>query len=125
MGEAAVHVTAENIQVHGAVGFTWDSDAQLLYKRAKQNDVLWGASGWQRQRVAAPSRGRVTTSHRCPMHPSEDTSHHRSGPRPRARPAPPELAPVGRSGCRSSTTARRTTWPSSGSASATCPSASR
>ena len=25
MGEAAVLVTGENIQVHGAVGFTWDS----------------------------------------------------------------------------------------------------
>jgi alkylation response protein AidB-like acyl-CoA dehydrogenase len=53
MGEAAVFVTSENIQVHGAVGFTWDCDAQLLYKRAKQNDVLWGAGGWQRQRIAA------------------------------------------------------------------------
>jgi acyl-CoA dehydrogenase len=52
MGGAAVMVTAENIQVHGAVGFTWDCDAQLLYKRAKQNDVLVGYQGWQRQRVA-------------------------------------------------------------------------
>ncbi len=52
MGEAAVIVTAENIQVHGAVGFTWDCDAQLLYKRAKQNDTLLGYQGWQRKRVA-------------------------------------------------------------------------
>lgn len=52
MAEAAVSVTAENIQVHGAVGFTWDCDAQLLYKRAKQNDVLFGAQGWHRGRIA-------------------------------------------------------------------------
>jgi alkylation response protein AidB-like acyl-CoA dehydrogenase len=52
MGEAAVFVTNENIQVHGAVGFTWDSDAHLLSKRAKQNDVLLGAGSWQRSRVA-------------------------------------------------------------------------
>jgi alkylation response protein AidB-like acyl-CoA dehydrogenase len=52
MAEAAVFVTAENIQVHGAVGFTWDSDAQLFYKRAKQNDTLLGYQGWQRQRIA-------------------------------------------------------------------------
>jgi alkylation response protein AidB-like acyl-CoA dehydrogenase len=52
MAEAAVFVTAENIQVHGAVGFTWDSDAQFFYKRAKQNDTLLGYQGWQRQRIA-------------------------------------------------------------------------
>jgi len=52
MAEGAVFVTAENIQVHGAVGFTWDSDAQFFYKRAKQNDTLLGYQGWQRQRVA-------------------------------------------------------------------------
>lgn len=52
MAEAAVFVTAENIQVHGAVGFTWDCDAQLFYKRAKQNDTLLGYQGWQRQRIA-------------------------------------------------------------------------
>ena len=39
-------------RVHGAVGFTWDSDAQFFYKRAKQNDTLLGYQGWQRQRIA-------------------------------------------------------------------------
>ncbi len=52
MGEAAVMVTGENIQVHGAVGFTWESRAGVLYQRAKQNDVLGGSQGWHRARVA-------------------------------------------------------------------------
>ncbi len=52
MGDAAVKVTSENIQVHGAVGFTWDSRAGVLYQRAKQNDVLGGSQGWHRSRVA-------------------------------------------------------------------------
>jgi alkylation response protein AidB-like acyl-CoA dehydrogenase len=52
MGEAAVAITADAIQLHGAVGFTWDADLHLLYKRAKQNDVLGGAQAWQRQRIA-------------------------------------------------------------------------
>ena len=52
VGEAAVFVTAENIQVHGGVGFTWDVDAHLYYRRVKQNDVLFGHQGWQRQRLA-------------------------------------------------------------------------
>jgi len=52
MGEAAVAVTGENIQVHGAVGFTWAQRAHYLFKRAKQNDVLVGGRSWQLRRVA-------------------------------------------------------------------------
>jgi len=52
VGEAAVMVTGENIQVHGGVGFTWDVDCHLLFRRVKQNDVLFGRQGWQRARLA-------------------------------------------------------------------------
>jgi alkylation response protein AidB-like acyl-CoA dehydrogenase len=52
VGEAANMITAENIQVHGGVGFTWDVDCHLLFRRAKQNDVLFGRAAWHRQRVA-------------------------------------------------------------------------
>jgi alkylation response protein AidB-like acyl-CoA dehydrogenase len=52
VGEAAVHVTGDTIQIHGGVGFTWDCDAHLYYKRAKANDLLLGRQGWQRRRVA-------------------------------------------------------------------------
>jgi alkylation response protein AidB-like acyl-CoA dehydrogenase len=52
VGEAAVFVSAEDIQVHGGVGFTWDCDAHFYYKRAKQNDVMLGYQGFQRQRLA-------------------------------------------------------------------------
>jgi alkylation response protein AidB-like acyl-CoA dehydrogenase len=51
-GEAAIDVTAECIQIHGGVGFTWDVDAHLLYRRAKQDDLLFGAQGYQRRRLA-------------------------------------------------------------------------
>ena len=50
--EAAVSVTGESIQVHGGVGFTWDVDCHLLYRRAKQDDLLFGAQGYQRSRLA-------------------------------------------------------------------------
>jgi len=50
--EAAIFVTAEDIQIHGGVGFTWDCDAHWYYKRAKQNDVMLGYQGWQRRRLA-------------------------------------------------------------------------
>jgi alkylation response protein AidB-like acyl-CoA dehydrogenase len=52
VSEAAVFVTAENIQIHGGVGFTWDVDAHLHYRRVKQNDLLFGNQGWQRRRLA-------------------------------------------------------------------------
>jgi alkylation response protein AidB-like acyl-CoA dehydrogenase len=52
VGEAANMVTAENIQVHGGVGFTWDVDCHLLFRRAKANDMLFGNQAWQRQRLA-------------------------------------------------------------------------
>ena len=50
--EAAVEVTGESIQIHGGVGFTWDCDAHHFYRRVKQNDLLLGYQGWQRQWVA-------------------------------------------------------------------------
>ncbi len=50
--EAAIFLAAECIQVHGGLGFTWDCDAHLHYKRAKQNDLLFGYHGIHRERVA-------------------------------------------------------------------------
>lgn len=50
--EAANHVTAECIQIHGGIGYTWDCDAHLYLRRAKVDDLLLGDQGWQRTRVA-------------------------------------------------------------------------
>ena len=50
--EAVNEVCAECIQIHGGVGFTWDCDAHLFYRRAKQDDLLLGYQGWHRQRLA-------------------------------------------------------------------------
>jgi alkylation response protein AidB-like acyl-CoA dehydrogenase len=46
-------VTADGIQVHGGVGFTWDHDMHLYFKRAKSSDVLLGDATWHRERTAA------------------------------------------------------------------------
>jgi alkylation response protein AidB-like acyl-CoA dehydrogenase len=50
--EAANYVTAECIQIHGGVGYTWESDAHVYLRRAKVDDLLLGAQAWQRERVA-------------------------------------------------------------------------
>jgi alkylation response protein AidB-like acyl-CoA dehydrogenase len=49
---AANYVTAECIQIHGGVGYTWENDAHLFLRRAKVDDLLMGAQGWQRERIA-------------------------------------------------------------------------
>ena len=50
--EAANFIAGECIQIHGGVGFTWDADAHVYYRKAKQNDLLLGYNGIHRQRVA-------------------------------------------------------------------------
>jgi alkylation response protein AidB-like acyl-CoA dehydrogenase len=50
--EAAIAVTSNSIQIHGAVGFTWECPAHFYYKRAKASDLMLGKQGWQRDRVA-------------------------------------------------------------------------
>ncbi len=49
---AANYVTAECIQIHGGVGYTWENDSHLYLRRAKVDDLLLGAQGWQRERIA-------------------------------------------------------------------------
>jgi alkylation response protein AidB-like acyl-CoA dehydrogenase len=51
--EAGVRVTGDDIQLHGGVGFTWANDAHFLFKRVKQNELLFGGAGAQRHRLAS------------------------------------------------------------------------
>jgi alkylation response protein AidB-like acyl-CoA dehydrogenase len=51
--EAYCHVAAENIQIHGGIGFTWEHDAHLYLKRAKSAELLFGAPVRHRARLAA------------------------------------------------------------------------
>lgn len=45
-------VAATTIQVHGGIGFTWEHDAHLFFKRAKALELLLGEPAWHRQQVA-------------------------------------------------------------------------
>ena len=51
--EMYTQVTADGIQVHGGVGFTWDHHMHLYFKRAKSSEVLLGNTTWHRERTAA------------------------------------------------------------------------
>lgn len=39
---AAFQSAVRNVQVHGGIGYTWEHDAHLYYKRAKSNELLLG-----------------------------------------------------------------------------------
>jgi len=40
--EAYMFVAAENIQVHGGIGFTWEHPAHLYFRRAKSSQLMFG-----------------------------------------------------------------------------------
>jgi alkylation response protein AidB-like acyl-CoA dehydrogenase len=46
------HVAAENIQIHGGIGFTWEHDAHLYFKRAKASELFLGDAAYHRARLA-------------------------------------------------------------------------
>jgi alkylation response protein AidB-like acyl-CoA dehydrogenase len=50
--EAYFHAAAENIQIHGGMGFTWEHSAHLYFKRAKASAVLFGDSTYHRRELA-------------------------------------------------------------------------
>jgi alkylation response protein AidB-like acyl-CoA dehydrogenase len=47
------HVAAENIQIHGGIGFTWEHDAHLYFKRAKASELFLGDASYHREHLAA------------------------------------------------------------------------
>ena len=58
--EAANYVTAECIQIHGGVGYTWECDAHVFLRRAKVDDLLLGAP-----ELATRTRRRPLLRRRC------------------------------------------------------------
>jgi alkylation response protein AidB-like acyl-CoA dehydrogenase len=50
--EAYFHATAENIQIHGGIGFTWEHPAHLYFKRAKSSEIYLGDATYHRELLA-------------------------------------------------------------------------
>ncbi len=51
-GDAYFRVAAASIQVHGGIGFTWEHDAHLYFKRSKADQILFGNGPAQRRKLA-------------------------------------------------------------------------
>ena len=52
VSDAYRHTSAENIQIHGGVGFTWEYDCHLYFKRAKTDEAWLGDASFHRERIA-------------------------------------------------------------------------
>jgi alkylation response protein AidB-like acyl-CoA dehydrogenase len=50
--DAYFHATAENIQIHGGIGFTWEHPAHLYFKRAKSSELMLGDPTYHRELLA-------------------------------------------------------------------------
>ncbi|HLH46891.1 MAG TPA: acyl-CoA dehydrogenase family protein, partial [Acidimicrobiales bacterium] len=50
--EAYFHAAADNIQIHGGIGFTWEHPAHLYFKRAKSSELLFGDPTYHRELLA-------------------------------------------------------------------------
>jgi alkylation response protein AidB-like acyl-CoA dehydrogenase len=50
--EAYFHAAAENIQIHGGIGFTWEHPAHLYFKRAKSSELIFGDPSYHRELLA-------------------------------------------------------------------------
>jgi alkylation response protein AidB-like acyl-CoA dehydrogenase len=57
--DAGRRVTASCLQVHGGIGFTWESDVHLYLKRAQLDEVSFGDAVFHRARLADLLRARV------------------------------------------------------------------
>ena len=51
--DAAALCSDRSVQLHGGIGFTWECDVHLYFKRQKHTEQLFGAAAYQRAKLAA------------------------------------------------------------------------
>ncbi|MEM7080008.1 MAG: acyl-CoA dehydrogenase family protein [Pseudomonadota bacterium] len=49
--DAYMSVARQAIQLRGGIGFTWEEDTHLWFKRAKASEVFLGTSNWHREQM--------------------------------------------------------------------------
>ncbi len=51
LSETYIATAKECIQLHGGIGFTWENDTHLWFKRAKSSEMLFGSPSQHRERM--------------------------------------------------------------------------
>jgi alkylation response protein AidB-like acyl-CoA dehydrogenase len=62
VGDASRKVCGSSIQVHGGIGFTWDYDLHLYFKRAKHFEPLYGDADYHRERALQLTLDRMASA---------------------------------------------------------------
>jgi alkylation response protein AidB-like acyl-CoA dehydrogenase len=52
LGEVYCRTAERSVQIHGGIGFTWEHDLHLWFKRARWNQVAFGDPTFHRERLA-------------------------------------------------------------------------
>ena len=61
--EGVAELAGQALQTHGGIGFTWEHDLHLYLRRAKTDEMLYGAPAEHHERVVALlERGRGPTA---------------------------------------------------------------
>lgn len=50
--DAFILAAGENVQIHGAIGFTWEHHSHLYLKRSRMSSTLFGSSTYHREEIA-------------------------------------------------------------------------
>jgi alkylation response protein AidB-like acyl-CoA dehydrogenase len=56
LGEVYTATVDRAVQIHGGIGFTWEHDMHLWFKRARWNEVAFGDPAYHRERLATIDR---------------------------------------------------------------------
>jgi alkylation response protein AidB-like acyl-CoA dehydrogenase len=51
--DAGAFLSDRSVQLHGGIGFTWECDVHLYFKRQKHTEQLFGSGAYQRAKLAA------------------------------------------------------------------------
>ena len=62
VSDAARHVAGDAIQVHGGIGFTWEYDLHLYFKRAKGLEPLFGDEHTHTSRAGAELNAEIVVT---------------------------------------------------------------
>ena len=52
ISDAARQTGNNAIQCHGGMGFTWENEIQLYYRRAKAGETAFGDAAYHREKIA-------------------------------------------------------------------------
>ncbi|MFQ5351773.1 MAG: acyl-CoA dehydrogenase family protein, partial [Candidatus Binatia bacterium] len=50
--DTAAYCSGRSVQLHGGIGFTWECDLHIYFKRQKHSQVLYGDAAWHRAQLA-------------------------------------------------------------------------